>query len=193
MSEKSILLVDDEIIILNSIGKDLRQENYQVTQAESGEEAIELLQSNNFDLVITDLSMMRIDGIQVLEEAKRLNSLTAVIILTGYGDMESAIKSLRLGADDYLLKPCEHEDLLIRIKRCLDRQEMVLKIQGYEKILPVCAYCRNIRDDTGVDPGKGKWLSMEQYVYKTSKTAVSHGCCPDCYEKQSQMLKPFNQ
>ena len=73
MLNKSILLVDDEEIILNSIGMDLRQENYDVTLAISGEEAITLLKDRHFDIVVTDLSMPGLDGIQVLKEAKRIH------------------------------------------------------------------------------------------------------------------------
>ncbi len=179
----SILLVDDEEVILNSIGKDLRQENCDVTLAASGEEAISLLGSNQFDLVVTDLSMHGIDGLQVLKEAKKINSLTGVIILTGYGDMTSAIDALRLGADDYLLKPCESDELILRIQRCIEKLMAFQKVNFYEKILPVCIYCKNIRDDAGTEPGKGKWLQMEEYMHIKSGTDISHCCCPVCYEK----------
>jgi len=183
MRNRSILLVDDEEIILNSFGKDLRQENYDVTLATSGEEAIGLLRKDQFDLVVSDLSMHGIDGIQVLKEAKKINSLTGVIILTGYGNMNSAIDALRLGADDYLLKPCEPDELILRIERCLEKLMAFQKVKFYENILPVCMYCKNIRDDTGKEPGKGKWLRMEEYIHTKSGTDISHGCCPDCYEK----------
>jgi DNA-binding response OmpR family regulator len=183
MHNKSILLVDDEEIILNSISMDLRQENYDVTLATSAEEAISLLKDDKFDLVVTDLSMSGMDGIQVLKETKKINSLTGVIILTGYGDMISAIDALRLGADDYLLKPCESEELVIRLSRCLEKQAALQKVKFYENILPVCVYCKNIRDDTGTEPGKGKWLQMEEYIHTKSGTDISHGCCPECYEK----------
>jgi len=183
MRNKTILLVDDEEIILNSFGKDLRRENYDVILAASGEEAIYLLRGGQFDLVVTDLSMLGIDGIQVLKETKKINSLTGVIILTGYGDMTSAIDALRLGADDYLLKPCDSDELIIRIERCLEKQEALQKIKIYENILPVCTYCKSIRDDdAGTDHGKGKWLRMEEYIHTKSGTDISHGCCPACYE-----------
>ena len=183
MQNKSILLVDDEEIILNSIGTDLRQENYDVTLATSGEEAVTLLQDSRFDLVVTDLSMSGLDGIQVLKEAKKIHSLTGVIILTGYGDMTSAIDALRLGADDYVLKPCESDELIIRIGRCLEKQEAFQKIKFYENILPVCMYCKSIRDDTGTEPGKGKWMHMEEYLNVKSGTNVSHTFCPQCRER----------
>ena len=183
MQNKSILLVDDEEIILNSIGTDLRQENYDVTLATSGEEAVTLLQDSRFDLVVTDLSMSGLDGIQVLKEAKKIHSLTGVIILTGYGDMTSAIDALRLGADDYVLKPCGSDELIIRIGRCLEKQEAFQKIKLYENILPVCMYCKSIRDDTGTEPGKGKWMDMAEYLNVKSGTNVSHTFCPQCRER----------
>ncbi len=183
MRNKSILIVDDEAILLQSIAKDLEQEKFSVTKAASGEEAIALLKDNQFDLVVTDLVMSGLDGIQVLKEAKKKNSLTGVIVLTGYGDMTSAIDALRLGADDYLLKPCEPDELLIRIQRCLEKQEAFQKIKSYENILPICMYCKSIRDDIITKPGKGKWMPMEDYIHTKSGTDISHGCCPECYEK----------
>jgi len=183
MHNKTILLVDDEEIILNSIGKNLRQQGYDVTLANSGEQAISLLNSSQFDLLVTDLSMHETDGIQVLKEAKKVNSLTAVIILTGYGDMASAIDALRLGADDYLLKPCDPEEFIIRIRRCFEKQEAFRRVQLYENILPVCMYCKSIRDDAGSEPGKGKWLKMEEYIFAKSRTDISHTFCPDCQKR----------
>lgn len=183
MRNKSILLVDDEEIILSSIGKNLRLQNYDVTTASNGERAIALLNRSEFDLLITDLSMNEIGGIQVLQEAKKIHPLTAVIILTGHGDMVSAIDALRLGADDYLLKPCDPDEFIIRIKRCVEKQEAFRKVKLYENILPVCMYCKNIRDDAGTDPGTGKWLKMEEYIYSKSGTDISHTFCPDCRKR----------
>jgi DNA-binding NtrC family response regulator len=183
MKKKSILIVDDETAILNSIRQDLKVENYNVTTALSGEEALTHLQSRHIDLVITDLAMPGIDGIRVLQEAKIIDPAICVLILTGYGDMFSAIAALRLGADDYLLKPCDSDELLLRMARCLEKQELLRKIKLYENILPVCMYCKDIRDDTGKEPGKGKWLRLEEYILNKTGTYISHGCCPSCFEK----------
>lgn len=137
MQNKSILLVDDEEIILNSIGMDLRQDQYNVTCAGSGEEAVHRLREHRYDLVITDLVMSKLDGIQVLKEAKKINTLTRVIILTGFGDMTSAVDALRLGADDYLLKPCEAEDLALRIQRCLEKGSLLDQLREQNEQLAV--------------------------------------------------------
>ncbi len=180
MRKESILLVDDEEIILNTLSIFLHHQNYDVTMASTGEEAISLLTKSHFDLLVTDLAMCGIDGIQVLKEVKKISSLIGVIILTGYGDMTSAIDALRLGADDYLLKPCDSEELLIRIERYFEKQDALRKVILYEEILPVCMYCKSIRDDKGTEPGKGSWLKMEEYLHTKSGTAFSHTFCPKC-------------
>lgn len=189
MKKNKILLVDDEEIIVKAMKKNFEQEGYEVMTASCGEEAVEMNTSQQFDLIITDLSMPGMNGITVLAEAKKQNPDIGSIILTGYGDMTSAIEALRLGADDYLLKPCDTEELLLRTSRCLKNREAHQKVKFYENILPVCMYCKSIRDDRGVEPGKGKWMKMEEYIHSTSGTDFSHGICPACLEKQKLMLR----
>ncbi|MGK5093417.1 response regulator [Deltaproteobacteria bacterium TL4] len=182
MRPQNILLVDDEESILKSFSKELNHAGYKVTTAVSGEDAISKLTNHHFDLLVTDLAMPGVGGITVLQAAKKQDAEIRAIILTGYGDLTSAIEALRLGADDYLLKPCNIEELLLRIKRCFEKQEAFRKVKLYENILPVCMYCKNIRDDSGTEIGKGKWISMEEYLHLKSGTDVSHGCCPQCFE-----------
>jgi PAS domain S-box-containing protein len=121
----SILFVDDEDVIRKSFQRELQVEGFAVTVAAGGAEAIGALEKDAYDLVITDLMMPGIDGFGVLKAAKKLAPLTSVIILTGYGDMTSAIDALRLGADDFTLKPCEVEELIFRIRRCLERRTLL--------------------------------------------------------------------
>jgi len=184
MLGNKILVVDDEEIILKALKKDFEQEGYEVMTASSGEEAVDIIQAQYFDMIVTDLSMPEMGGIEVLAAAKKNIPDISTIILTGYGDMTSAIEALRLGADDYLLKPCDIEELLLRISRCLKNREAQQKVKIYENILPVCSYCKSIRDDRGVEPGKGKWMQMEKYIHITSDTDISHGICPVCYEQE---------
>ncbi len=183
MPRKKILLVDDEKSILKTFGIDFTHEGYSVTTAENGEEAIMILAGGRFDLLITDLAMPGVDGIGVLRAAKKKNPDICAIILTGYGDMASAIEALRLGADDYLLKPCDTDELLLRVARIFEKQEAFRKVNLYESILPVCMYCKKIRDDNGEDSSEENWMIMEDYLFQKSGTLVSHGCCPVCYEK----------
>lgn len=180
MRKLRILLVDDDPYILSGIGKDLESEDYHVNTAESGERAIARLQETHFDLVITDLLMDHIDGIQVLKAAKARSPETMVLILTGYGDMSSAIDALRLDADDYMLKPCEPEEIKFRVSRCFERLEASRKIRLYEKMLPICCVCKKIRDDSGQEPGTGQWVSVEKYVWEKAGIAPTSTYCPQC-------------
>ena len=123
MENTEVLLVDDEKIILNSLSRELKTNNFNVATAESGEEAVAKLKASPYDLVVTDLKMEGMDGIEVLKQAKQLCPEAAVIILTGHGDLNSAIEAVRFGADDYLLKPCDIDELLFRISNCLEKQE----------------------------------------------------------------------
>ena len=183
MKEHRLLLVDDDPFILEGIGEDLESNGYQVTRASSGESAVELLESNHFDLVITDLVMASTDGIQVLKKTKELNSDIQVIILTGFGDIDSAVEALRSQADDFLLKPCESQEMLFRVKNCLEKQELTRKIKLYQKILPMCCVCKKIRDDTNRQPGTGEWITIEKFINEQAHLDITSSYCPDCAKK----------
>lgn len=180
MKEYSILLVDDDPFILEGIGADLEGQGFGLTEANSGDRALELLAKKNFDLVITDLVMENVDGIQVLKEAKALNPDTMVIILTGYGNMKSAIDALRHEADDYLLKPCESAEMLHRINQCQEKAALRQKLQLYQKLLPMCCVCKKIRDDRQTEPGKGQWVAVEQFIHDRANLDITSSYCPDC-------------
>jgi len=188
MKTYKILIVDDDLLILQAISLSLEQEGYHVVTAVNGEKAIDLIKENNFDLILTDLVMEPIDGMGVLKKAKELNPESIVIILTGYGDLISAIGALRLNADDYLLKPCEPEELSFRISSCLEKLELKRKIKVFETIVPVCCVCKNIRDDTEDEIGTGKWMPVEEYILTKSKIAVSPTYCPECIKKELENL-----
>ena len=115
--QKKILVVDDEILILKSLQADLEQAGYIVGASGNGEEALVKLAQDSYCLVITDLMMEDMDGIELLAKVREQDSDMPVIIITGYTELESAIGALRLGAADYLHKPYNHEELLLRISR----------------------------------------------------------------------------
>jgi len=189
MNEYRILLVDDEVLILASIGRALELRGYAVATASGGRQAIALLESENFDLVITDLVMGEVDGIQVLKRAKEIDPETMVVILTGYGNMESAIDALRHQAEDYLLKPCDPEVLHFTVARCLEKLELKRKIRIYEQFLSVCCICKRIRDDANPERPEGEWLTLEEYVARRTRLKITHGCCPRCYEEEIRKME----
>jgi DNA-binding response OmpR family regulator len=174
------LLVDDEAIIRKTLAGKLMDEGFTVLSAEDGAAALAYLATTQINLVITDLMMEGMSGIEVLEAVKAHNPEIAVIILTGYGDLTSAIDALRLGADDYLLKPCDLNELLFRMHKSLEKQSLKQMVQLYEDILPICLDCKKIRDDSGTDPGQGLWMPVDQYLTKKAGKSMSHGYCPEC-------------
>jgi DNA-binding NtrC family response regulator len=117
-----ILIVDDEKEFTESMAERLTIRDYDVSTAFSGEEALEKIKGYNFDVVILDVKMPGIDGIETLREIKRIKPLTEVIMLTGNATVETAIKGMQLGALDYLMKPCDNEELVSKINRGYERK-----------------------------------------------------------------------
>ena len=111
-----LLLIDDEKDFVNILAKRFKHRNIDVTKAFSGTEAIQALRENEFDVAVLDLKMEDMDGIEVLKIFKIMDPRLAVIMLTGHGSAESAEQGLKLGAFDYLSKPCEMEELLKKIE-----------------------------------------------------------------------------
>ncbi|MCB2182624.1 MAG: response regulator [Desulfobulbaceae bacterium] len=129
MTEKSILLVDDEATILKSISWLLKINKFNVTTAKNGHEALAHLQEKQYDLVITDLVMPQVDGIEVLKQARKRYPDIGVIILTGYAEVSSAVEALKQGADDYLQKPCDIVDLLNKANRSFEKQDLIARLR----------------------------------------------------------------
>jgi two-component system KDP operon response regulator KdpE len=121
MDDVNILVVDDEAAERITLGEVLRLEGYQVTLAASGEEALAMARQEDmaFDLAILDLRLPGVDGLQVLEGIRNLDPDTVVILITGYGTLETAIEALRQGAYDFLLKPCPVEEVLVAVRKAL--------------------------------------------------------------------------
>ena len=115
-----ILLVDDEIPFVETVTKRLSKKGITISKAFSGEEALMQLERNaDLEIVVLDIKMPGMDGIEILAEIKRHYPQVEVIILTGHGTFETAVKGMRLGAFDYLNKPCELEKLIKRIQEAI--------------------------------------------------------------------------
>lgn len=117
-----LLLVDDEEMFLEYLSKRLIRQQYDVTTCLNGEDAIEKIKDSDFDVAIIDVIMPGIDGIETLREIKKLKPLTEAIILTGHASRELGVEGMRLGAYDYLRKPCDPEDLVFKIKEAFKKK-----------------------------------------------------------------------
>lgn len=120
MSDKGhILVVDDEDALRTVLSSELESEGYEVDMAADGDEAIDIVQKKQFNLVLLDIKMPRVDGFEVLKFIKEKYPHVKVIMLTGFADLKNAIESKKLGAEDFVSKPYDLVDLLTTIERVL--------------------------------------------------------------------------
>ncbi len=120
--EFRVLVVDDEEDFRETLVNRLKKRNLSVSGAESGQKALDLMDQWDFDVVVLDVKMPGLDGIETLREMKRKSSLTEVILLTGHASVESGIEGLKLGAFDYLMKPVNIDELLIKVRQAYERK-----------------------------------------------------------------------
>ena len=128
MSIANVLLVDDEISFVETFSERLVMRNLEITKAFSGEEALQVLETNhNIEVIILDVKMPGMDGIETLVEIKKKLPLVEVIMLSGHADVESAIDGMKQGAFDYLMKPCDIDQIITKVS------DAVAKKRGHEE------------------------------------------------------------
>jgi DNA-binding NtrC family response regulator len=123
MAIANVLLVDDEVPFVETVTKRLKKRDLQVSTAFSGAEALEKLgKERNVEVVILDVKMPGMDGIETLREIKRKYPLVEVVMLTGHATVETAIEGMKLGAFDYLMKPCDMDILISKVREAASRK-----------------------------------------------------------------------
>ena len=124
-----ILIIEDEAAIRRVLVKILSEENdtYQVEEAEDGAAGLEKIKNNDYDLVLCDIKMPKLDGVEVLEEVKKIKPEIPMVMISGHGDMETAIHTMRLGAFDYISKPPDLNRLLNTVRNALDKKQLVVE------------------------------------------------------------------
>ena len=130
-----ILIIEDEAAIRRVLVKILSEENsaYQVTQAEDGLEGIEKIRDEDFDLVLCDIKMPKMDGVEVLQAAKKIKPETQMVMISGHGDLDTAVQTMRLGAFDYISKPPDLNRLLNTVRIALNSKELVVENKRLKK------------------------------------------------------------
>ncbi|MDD5154573.1 MAG: sigma-54 dependent transcriptional regulator, partial [Desulfovibrionales bacterium] len=128
---RKLLLIDDEEGVRNILGLSLRNDGYNVLLAGDGRKGLELLKGEQPDIVLTDIKMPGMDGIEVLKKVKEIRPETEVIVITGHGDMSLAVKSLQLDASDFITKPVSDEALSIALVRAENRLEVRARLREY--------------------------------------------------------------
>ncbi len=125
MSIEKVLIVDDEMIVRNFLAEMLRRMGLEIACAENGTKAIALLKEQVFDLVITDMNMPDLTGIDVLKKTKELNPSTIVVVITAFGTIENAVEAMRLGAYNYLLKPFSPDTIEALLEKAKEHLSLV--------------------------------------------------------------------
>ncbi len=130
-----ILIIEDEAAIRRVLTKILSEENdaYEVFEAEDGLEGIEKIKNEDFDLVLCDIKMPKMDGVEVLEAVKKIKPEIPMVMISGHGDLETAVNTMRLGAFDYISKPPDLNRLLNTVRIALDRKELVVENKRLKK------------------------------------------------------------
>jgi DNA-binding NtrC family response regulator len=135
-----VMLVDDEVPFVEAMSRRLSRRDLKLLTAFSGQEALEKLDKNrNVDVVILDVKMPGMDGVEALQEIKRAHPLIEVIMLTAFATVESAVEGMKLGAFDYLMKPCELEQLMSKVaeatKRKRDQEAKIREVKVKEALM----------------------------------------------------------
>jgi len=130
-----IHIIDDEPIIHEVLGDLLRSEGYEIELSSDGEEGLAKHATRKFDLVLLDLLMPKINGLEVLRQLKKIDPLVVVIIITAYASVESAITAMKIGAFDYIQKPFKHDELLLTVERAIEHKRLQEENQRLKKAL----------------------------------------------------------
>ena len=132
-----ILIIEDEASIRRVLTKILSEENdtYQVEDAEDGLIGFEKIKNNDYDLVLCDIKMPKMDGVEVLQAVKKIKPEIPIVMISGHGDMETAIQTMRLGAFDYISKPPDLNRLLNTVRNALDKKQLVVENKILKKIV----------------------------------------------------------
>jgi two-component system, NtrC family, response regulator PilR len=205
MSDARVLVVDDETSMRELLGIMLRKSGYAVTPADGGEQAVELLKTTAFDLVITDLRMRKIDGLAVLRAAKDYSPQTMVLVVTAFASTETAVEAMRLGAYDYITKPFKLDEIKLTIGNALERKRLLDENQALRrqlrqehpfealgksrKMLDVFETIRKIADGASTvmitgESGTGKELVARSIHYESGRrknafVSVNCGAVPE--------------
>ncbi|HWP59422.1 MAG TPA: sigma-54 dependent transcriptional regulator [Candidatus Acidoferrales bacterium] len=125
----TILVADDESLARKNICRVLEEEGYRVHEAADGRAALETIEKVDFDLVLTDLRMPELDGLSILKKVREISPQTLVVLMTAFASVDTAVEALRLGAQDYILKPVAFEEVLRKVQRLIEHKNLEWEIQ----------------------------------------------------------------
>ncbi len=167
--KSNVLVVDDEPVARQSLSEILRLEGYAVNSVPNGQAAVEYVRTHPIELLIVDLRMPGMDGLEVIQVVNQISPETEVILLTAFGTTESAIQALRLRVHDYLLKPAPPSQVVNSVKKGLARREARLKARGGTSTMEVdeSAVEFSLKDGTHIDLSRRQVRKKDQIIHLT--------------------------
>ncbi len=172
MLKNTVYIVDDDKVIVDLLDKYLTQCGFKVSTETIGKKAIDTLQNNVFDIVITDLQIDTFNGIDLLKQVKEITPQTEVIVITGYGTVENAVDAMKQGAYHYITKPVMLDELAMIIRKALERQKLKAQVKQLETQITERKQFRNI---IATSPAMIKLLSMIERISQSDATVLIEG------------------
>jgi sigma-B regulation protein RsbU (phosphoserine phosphatase) len=174
-----VLIAEDDSISRLVLSTKLTKLGHEVVAAEDGEDAWSLFLEDQPQLIITDWMMPKVDGLDLcrLIRSHVQAKYPYIMVLTALTGKKNYLEAMEAGADDFLNKPVDMEELTARLVvagRILSLHTQMTQLEG---LLPICAYCKQIRND------QNTWQPIEGYISERTEAKFSHGYCPDCIEK----------
>lgn len=169
---ESILIVEDTDSMRQMLAKTFQAEGYQTEAVTNGNSAIQALSSRKFDLIITDLKLSDLDGVEVLTAAKDLDTQTQVIVMTAYGSIEIAVEAMKQGAYDFITKPFDPERLLVQVRKALENRRLASQNSLLKEVL---ASNHQFQEIIGTSPKMKEAISLVQKVAHSDTTVLLLG------------------
>jgi len=172
MRDRRILIVDDDPIVLKSLRKMLEMNEYSVDCASEGRSALEMIEGDGYDIILSDINMPEMNGFELLEKVKERDPSSAFIIITGYGTIEDAVSAMKMGAYDFVTKPINDEEILTQIKRLFQKKELEQENVALRKELKSRYRLGSI---IGQDYQMQKIYELVEHIADTAVTVNIHG------------------
>ena len=181
-----ILVAEDDGVSRVVLSTKLKELGHEVLEARDGSEAWSRLLVDGPRILITDWMMPGKDGGELCElvRARVDKPYTYVIVLTSLSGKGSYLEAMDAGADDFLTKPVDMDQLTARLRVAERVLALQTEVQLMQRLLPICMYCKKIRDKDASWEDQSSWQELEAFVAEKTDVQFSHGICKDCYEKR---------